>query len=110
MKLDGLNFPIEFEKQLDSAFKTAFSDKPGEMVVDYLRRLTLDSTCMPGANTNEVLMREGARWVVGIILERIHRGRNPDVGSLGPTGRNANPHNYRLDSYFGNDGDKRKSA
>ena len=96
MNIDGMNFPPNFEEKLNSAFKTAFADKSGEVVLDYLRQLTLDSACMPGASTNEVLMREGARWVVGIILERVHRGKNPDV-------RNHDREHYsrRVERYFG---------
>jgi len=68
----------EAEQQIDGAFKTAFRGKSGETVEKYIRKLTLESALMPGVSANEVLHREGARWLAAIILERVNRGRHPN--------------------------------
>tara|TARA_R100000458_G_C8278337_1_gene254373 strand:+ start:3263 stop:3571 length:309 start_codon:yes stop_codon:yes gene_type:complete len=75
--MDELNLSEEREKEIDEAFKIAFRGKSGKAVLEYLRTLTLNSALMPGCTPDQVMHREGARWLMGIILERTNRGRNP---------------------------------
>ena len=78
MIMDNLNLSDEMEKEIDEAFKIAFKGKSGKKAIDYIRKLTLESAMMPGCTPDQVMHREGARWLAGVIVERINRGRNPN--------------------------------
>lgn len=73
---DGVVRRPEHERQINDAFATVFQGKTGDMVVDYLRSITLHRVIGPSASAEELRHQEGMRGLTAIIETRIRDGRN----------------------------------
>jgi hypothetical protein len=68
--LDGINWPKDREEQINGAFRSALNSPAGELVVDYLRAITIEMVLGPVATDAELRHREGMRQLFQIIEQR----------------------------------------
>lgn len=73
---DGLIRSADDEAKLNRLFAAAFASDAGREVLLYLRKITIESVHGPAVQPNELMHREGMRYLVGIIEQRIARGHN----------------------------------
>lgn len=72
---DGLVRQSRTEHRLNGLVHGVLSSPQGADLMAYLKSITVLRTHPPGTvTTEELLMHEGARWLVGIIDERIRLG------------------------------------
>jgi|13_taG_2_1085334.scaffolds.fasta_scaffold18899_2 hypothetical protein len=79
---DGQTREIKIEHQLNEAFMLCFKDKAGENCLNWLRSITTNKALSSPVDTNTLMHLEGARWLVGIISQRVDLGRKglPKLG------------------------------
>lgn len=68
---DGLQRKEEDEARLDSLVMAAFTTPSGKEVLQYLRDITINTVGGPGISDGELRHREGGRFVIGIIEQRM---------------------------------------
>ena len=73
--LDGLVTNQHSEDQINSACASVFKTGAGKILLDYLRRLTVDRVAGPEVNPDALLHMEGGRWVYGILVSRNELGK-----------------------------------
>jgi hypothetical protein len=73
---DGIVRSPEREIELNSLFASVFSRGDGREVLRYLRSISIEAVGGPGVKPDELMHREGMRYLVGIVEQRIGRGRN----------------------------------
>jgi len=61
---------------LNKLFAATFSSEAGKEVLRHLRQITIESVSGPNIGGNELFHREGQRYIVGLIEQRIGRGHN----------------------------------
>lgn len=73
--IDEYQRTVGQERELDELLAVVFSDAAGQKALDYLKAITINNVLNPGCNPNDLLFREGGRWLVGVIDTRVRRGR-----------------------------------
>lgn len=73
---DGVTRSPEKENELNKLAAGIFSSQGGKEFLRYLRSITIEAVSGPSVGTNELFHREGMRFLVGIIEQRIARGNN----------------------------------
>lgn len=73
---DGIVRELEKEATLNALFASVFSREDGREVLRYLRSVTIEAVAGPGVTPDELMHREGMRFLVGIIEQRVGRGKN----------------------------------
>lgn len=73
---DGIIRTPKQEDNLNKTFAGVFSGDAGREVIRYLRSITIESVAGPAIDTNQLMHKEGQRFIVGIIERRIARGQN----------------------------------
>jgi len=73
---DGIPRPPDKEQELNKIFNGVFSGAAGSEALRYLRSITIEAVSGPNVTSNELFHREGMRYLVGIIEQRISRGQN----------------------------------
>jgi hypothetical protein len=73
---DGVVRSAEVEERLNKLFAATFAGESGKEVLRHLRTITIEAVAGPGIGPNELMHREGMRFLAGIIEQRIARGRN----------------------------------
>lgn len=68
--LDGIERPADLEEKINGAFRSALNGPPGQLVMDYLRSITINTVLPPSATDGELRMQEGMRRLFGIIEGR----------------------------------------
>lgn len=68
---DGLQRKDEDEARLDSLVMAAFTTPSGKEVLQYLRDITINTVGGPGISDGELRHREGGRFIIGIIEQRM---------------------------------------
>ncbi len=68
---DGVQRKDEDEARLDGLVMAAFTTPSGREVLQYLRDITINSVGGPGISDGELRHREGGRFIVGIIEQRM---------------------------------------
>ena len=63
------------ENKINESLVLAFSDAAGESALKYLRSITIEYVNGPGFEPNALMHLEGARWLVGVIEQRIRDGK-----------------------------------
>lgn len=71
---DGKARPPGIERQLNEAFAVTFNCAAGQMVLDYLKSISLNRVLPPGTPPDTITYHEGARWLAGVIDTRIQHG------------------------------------
>ena len=73
---DGITRSPDKENELNKLAAGIFASQGGKEFLRYLRSITTQAVLGPHAATNELFHREGMRFLVGIIEQRIARGQN----------------------------------
>lgn len=74
--IDGFARSADVERQLNDLFahheagSAAFKE-----ILAYLRSITIEAVAGPAVSNDELRHREGQRFIVGLIEQRIHMGR-----------------------------------
>ena len=77
---DGLGLSAEESRKISKAMVRVFASDDGDLVLNYLRKLTLNNVFGPNiANVNSLLHLEGQRYLFSVIQARIDEGKS-DVG------------------------------
>ena len=69
--VDGVPRKDEDEARLDGLVQAAFTTPSGREVLQYLRDITINTVGGPGISDGELRHREGGRFIVGIIEQRM---------------------------------------
>lgn len=73
---DGVLRTPDVERRLNEQFAIAFRGAVGDNVLGYLRSISIYRAHEPGTDPNKIVQMEGARWLVGIIEQRIKDGED----------------------------------
>jgi|TARA_Y100001951_G_scaffold104269_1_gene115377 hypothetical protein len=73
--VDGFKRTHEAEKELNKLFASLFKDKIGTEILKYLKSITLNIVSGPEVSNEKLRHLEGSRYIVGIIEQRIERGK-----------------------------------
>lgn len=76
---DGITRTPQKEEELNKLAAGLFGSGGGKEFLRYLRSITIEAVAGPTIGPNELFHREGMRFLVGIIEQRIARGTH--VGS-----------------------------
>jgi hypothetical protein len=87
------------QRRINEVLALAFRGESGKAALDYLRSISIERVCGPGATDQELRHLEGMRFVVGIISQRIaqhhkeqtHVPDRADPGIPGDAFRNPRP-------------------
>ena len=74
--IDGFTRNKETESKLNESFVTLFRSDVGKYVLQYLRSITIEPVAGFNITNEELRGREGMRFLVGIIEQRIKEGEN----------------------------------
>lgn len=78
---DGIVRSSEEDARIDSLVAAAFSTPSGREVLQYLRDITINMVGGPSISDAELRHREGSRYIVGIIEQRMRdHGRRQSGG------------------------------
>jgi len=73
---DGFVRSPDDEHKLNRLFAVTFASEAGREVLTYLRKITIEAVHGPNVQPHELMHREGMRYLVGIIEQRIARGHH----------------------------------
>ena len=77
---DGYDRPAEQEDQLNKTFASVFAGPNGQLVLGYLRSITVNTAITPNDGASNVLWhREGMRTLYAIIDNRVQLGHQANV-------------------------------
>lgn len=62
------------EARLNELAAATFKSRGGQEFLRYLRSITIEAVAGPQISDTELRHREGMRYLVGIIEQRIHKG------------------------------------
>lgn len=68
--VDGTIRAPDIEEKINGAFRAAFAGKSGQLALDYLRSITMNTVLPATASDAELRMQEGMRRLFGIIHAR----------------------------------------
>ena len=68
---DGIQRKDEDEAKLDGLAHAAFTTPSGREILQYLRDITINTVGGPGISDAELRHREGSRFIVGVIEQRM---------------------------------------
>tara|TARA_R100000353_G_scaffold68056_3_gene52856 strand:+ start:1846 stop:2124 length:279 start_codon:yes stop_codon:yes gene_type:complete len=74
--IDGFQRSQSQEEQLNDLFVNCFRTEHGDKVLKYLRSITIETVAGFNISNEELRSREGMRFLVGIIEQRIKEGEN----------------------------------
>lgn len=72
---DGISRSSKEDEELNLIISALFRSRAGKRVLDYLRSITIEYVAGPNISDGELRHREGMRYLVGIIEERIRMGQ-----------------------------------
>jgi len=75
--LDGRFYTPEIEDGLNTLVARVLGTPDGERLLAYLRNLTLNFAFEADVSPNTLMHKEGQRWLVGMLLQRLHKGNQP---------------------------------
>jgi hypothetical protein len=76
---DGIPRIGDEQRRLNELMAVTFKGEAGKAALDYLRSISIERVCGPGASDAELRHLEGMRFLVGVISQRIaahHRRMN----------------------------------
>lgn len=80
---DGLAYSAKQQHDLDETIAATFAVGAGKQALAYLRSITVNTVCGPEASDAKLRHMEGARWLVGVIEERLAAGIRQRQASKG---------------------------
>jgi hypothetical protein len=72
---DGISRSPKEDEELNLIISALFRSRAGKRVLDYLRSITIEYVAGPNISDGELRHREGMRYLVGIIEERMRMGQ-----------------------------------
>lgn len=72
---DGITRRFEDEQKLNELAAATFRSKGGREFLAYLRSITIEAVAGPNITDAELRHREGMRYLVGIIEQRVQKGK-----------------------------------
>jgi hypothetical protein len=69
--VDGMKYGSEIDAEIDGLLDGCFSGGSGPRAMAYLESITIRRVLGPDASDQHLRHLEGARWLVGVIRERI---------------------------------------
>lgn len=72
---DGRPRSLTDERRLNEAFAALFTGGSGELVLNYLKHISINAVAGPGIDPNSLLHLEGQRYIVGLIETRVKLGQ-----------------------------------
>lgn len=86
MGVDGIQRPLEKDREISENFATLFGTPTGKAVLKYLRSITIEMVNGPNVTTEELRHIEGQRYLVGLIESRInHAHKVKNNGTRSPS-------------------------
>jgi hypothetical protein len=76
VSIDGIRRSTEQERRLNETLLSCFVTDAGMLTLKYLRSITIESVAGFNISDQELRAREGMRFLVGIIEQRIKEGKN----------------------------------
>ena len=77
--IDGFQRSRESDVEISQNIAEIFNTPTGKEVLRYLRSVTIEMVAGPNEDTNSLWHREGQRYIVGLIEQRIaHAQRSKD--------------------------------
>ena len=76
VSIDGHNRTTEQETRLNETLLSCFITDSGSQTLKYLRSITIESVAGFNISDQELRAREGMRFLVGIIEQRIKEGKH----------------------------------
>ena len=73
---DGVQRPLDIERRINECASIAFSTPAVEQLLLALEAVTTRRVLAPPFSQEELIHLEGARWLFGVLKQRIHMGRN----------------------------------
>jgi hypothetical protein len=74
-EIDSEKRAVMTEHQLNLLAARIFATGGGRDFLDYLKTITINRVCGPFASNEELRHLEGARWLVGVIQQRLRAGQ-----------------------------------
>lgn len=75
LRADGVSRSQQEDDELNQTIAALFGSRAGKRVLDYLRSITIEFVAGPNISDAELRHREGMRYLVGIVEERIRMGQ-----------------------------------
>lgn len=75
LRADGVSRSQQEDDELNQTIAALFRSRAGKKVLDYLRSITIEFVAGPNISDAELRHREGMRYLVGIIEERMRMGQ-----------------------------------
>jgi len=75
LRADGVSRSQQEDDELNQTIAALFRSRAGKRVLDYLRSITIEFVAGPNISDAELRHREGMRYLVGIIEERMRMGQ-----------------------------------
>jgi hypothetical protein len=75
LRADGVSRSQQEDDELNQTIAALFRSRGGKKVLDYLRSITIEFVAGPNISDAELRHREGMRYLVGIIEERMRIGQ-----------------------------------
>jgi hypothetical protein len=72
--IDGRLDTPEVEDGINTMVARVFGTPDGERLMAYLRNLTLNHAFEADVSPNTLMHKEGQRWLVGMLLQRLKKG------------------------------------
>ena len=79
MGVDGIQRPLQRDKEISLNVAEIFRTPTGNAVLKYLRSITIEMVNGPNVSTEELRHLEGQRYIVGLLERRVshaHRSKN----------------------------------
>ena len=74
LRLDGRERTKQNEYDINEAFAATFRDRSGDLVLDYLKSITINAVSGPEITDHALRHLEGMRFLFGIISARTEAG------------------------------------
>jgi hypothetical protein len=71
---DGVERTARLEHEINDLFAAAFAGGAGKEALKHLRSITIETIAGPHVSSDELRHREGMRFLVAVIEERVKRG------------------------------------
>ena len=72
--VDGYKRPKDIDEQISHNMAKVFNSPEGEIILKYLRTITIEIVHGANITTEELRHIEGQRYIVGLIQTRINHG------------------------------------
>lgn len=72
--IDGIERSVEVDKRINENIAALLGTDAGKRLMEYLESITIKNVSGPLVTSDELRHREGQRYIVGILSQRIQQG------------------------------------